>query len=55
MQKVIGSLIVLAALALLFVSDHLPILSHLFHVYWLRAGGGALALLGIFLIWADRG
>ena len=54
MQKLIGSLIVLAAMALLFVPDHLPILSRMFEVYWLRAAGGVFALLGVFIVWADR-
>ena len=55
MQKLIGSVIIIGGCVLLFFPDHLPALSKMFSPYWLRAGGGVFAFLGIFLVWADRG
>jgi hypothetical protein len=54
-QRFLGALIVVVGLVCIAFPEHIPTLSQLLATYWLRAAGGALALLGLFLFWADGG
>ena len=55
MQRFVGVIIGIAGLVLLVFPDHLPIVSASLASYWLRATGGGLLLIGIFLVWAAGG